>query len=52
MAGQYKGGNEYLCHYLRSQTQAPVWQRFPADPVDQHVVTAFFDAMAPTEIDL
>jgi len=52
MAGQYKGGNEYLCHYLRSQPQAPVWQRFPADPVDQHVVTAFFDAMAPTEIDL
>jgi DNA invertase Pin-like site-specific DNA recombinase len=52
MAVQYKGGNEYLCHYLRSQTQAPVCQRLPADPVDQHVVTAFFDAMAPTEIDL
>jgi DNA invertase Pin-like site-specific DNA recombinase len=52
MAVQYKGGNEYLCNYLRSQTQAPVCQRLPADPVDQHVVTAFFEAMAPAELDL
>jgi hypothetical protein len=33
--GQYKGGNEYLCNYLRGQTHAPVCQRVPADPVDQ-----------------
>jgi len=52
MMVQYKGGNEYLCNYLRGQTQAPVCQRLPADPVDQQVVTAFFDALAPAELDL
>jgi DNA invertase Pin-like site-specific DNA recombinase len=52
MAVQYKGGNEYLCNYLRSQTQAPVCQWVPADPVDQQVVGAFFDALAPAELDL
>ena len=44
MMVQYKGGNEYLCNYLRGQTQAPVCQRLPADPVDQQVVAAFFEA--------
>jgi len=52
MAVQYKGGNQYLCNYLRSQAQAPVCQRLPADPVDQQVVAAFFDALAPAELDL
>jgi hypothetical protein len=52
MAGQYKGGNQYLCNYLRSQAHAPVCQRLPADPVDQQVVAAFFDALAPAELDL
>jgi DNA invertase Pin-like site-specific DNA recombinase len=52
MAVQYKGGNQYLCNYLRSQAQAPVCQRLRADPVDQQVVAAFFDALAPAEIDL
>src|SRR5215467_7146003 len=52
MMVQYKGGNEYLCNYLRGQTQAPVCQRVPADPVDQQVVTAFFEALAPAELDL
>ena len=52
MMGQDKGGNEYLCNYVRGQTQAPVCQRLPADPVDQQVVTAFFDALAPAELDL
>lgn len=52
MMVQYKGGNEYLCNYLRGQTQAPVCQRLPADPVDQQVVAAFFDALAPAELDL
>jgi hypothetical protein len=49
---QYKGGNQYLCTYLRAQTQAPVCQRLPADPVDQHVVAAFFQALAPVELNL
>jgi Recombinase zinc beta ribbon domain len=52
MVVQYKGGNQYLCPYLRAQTQAPVCQRLPADPVDQHVVAAFFQALAPVELDL
>src|SRR5919204_3550182 len=52
MAVQYKGGNQYLCNYLRSQAQAPVCQRVRADPVDLHVITAFFDALAPAELDL
>src|SRR5262249_32745651 len=52
MVVQYKGGNQYLCNYLRSQAQAPVCQRLPADPVDQQVVAAFFDALAPAELDL
>jgi DNA invertase Pin-like site-specific DNA recombinase len=52
MAVQYKGGNQYLCNYLRSQAHAPVCQRLPADPVDQQVIAAFFDALAPAELDL
>src|SRR5215470_2670647 len=52
MAVQYKGGNQYLCNYLRSQAHAPVCQRLPADPVDQQVVAAFFDALAPAELDV
>jgi DNA invertase Pin-like site-specific DNA recombinase len=52
MVVQYKGGHQYLCNYLRAQTQAPVCQRLPADPVDQHVVAAFFQALAPVELDL
>jgi len=52
MTVQYKGGNQSLCHSLRSQAHAPVCQRLPADPVDQQVVAAFFDALAPAELDL
>lgn len=52
MTVQYKGGNQYLCTSLRSQAHAPVCQRLPADPVDQQVVVAFFDALAPAELDL
>ncbi len=52
MVVQYKGGNQYLCNYLRGQTQAPVCQRLPADPVDRQVVAAFFQALAPVELDL
>ncbi len=52
MMVQYKSGNEYLCNYLRGQTQAPVCQHLSADAVDQQVVGAFFDALAPAELDL
>jgi DNA invertase Pin-like site-specific DNA recombinase len=52
MVVQYKGGNQYLCNALRWQAQAPVCQRLRADPVDQQVVGAFFEALAPAELDL
>src|SRR2546428_5566924 len=52
MMVQYKGGNEYLCNYVRGQPKARVCQRLPADPVDQQVVAAFFEALAPAELDL
>lgn len=52
MVVQYKGGNQYLCNALRWQTQSPMCQRLRADPVDQRVVSAFFEALAPAELDL
>lgn len=52
MVVQYKGGTQYLCNALRWQAQAPVCQRLRADPGDQQVVSAFFDAWAPAERDL
>ena len=52
MLVQYKGGNQYLCNYLRQQTQAPVCQLVRADPLDHKVVEAFFEALAPAELDL
>jgi DNA invertase Pin-like site-specific DNA recombinase len=52
MVVQYTGGNQYLCNALRWQAQDPVCQRLRADPVDQHVVGAFFEALAPAELDL
>lgn len=52
MAVQYKGGSRYLCNFLRQQSQAPVCQYLPADPVDQYVVEAFFAALSPIELNL
>jgi DNA invertase Pin-like site-specific DNA recombinase len=52
MVVQYKGGTQYLCHYLRQQYQVPVCQRLPADPIDSHVVAAFLEALSPVELDL
>jgi len=52
MVVQDQGGNQYLCHSLRAQAHAPVCQRLPAAPVDQQVVAAFCDALAPAELDV
>jgi hypothetical protein len=52
MVVQDKGGHQYLGNDLRAQTQAPVCQRLPADPVDQPVVVAFLQALVPVELDL
>jgi hypothetical protein len=52
LVGQYTGGQQYLGNSLWAQTPAPGCQRLPADPVDQHVVAAFFQALAPVELAL
>jgi DNA invertase Pin-like site-specific DNA recombinase len=52
MVVQYKGGTQYLCNYLRQQHQVPVCQRIPGDPVDDHVVHLFFEALAPAELNV
>jgi DNA invertase Pin-like site-specific DNA recombinase len=52
MVVQYKKGTRYLCNYLRQQYQVPVCQNLPADPIDAYVLGAFFDALAPAELDL
>ncbi len=51
MVVQYKGGNQYLCNYLRQTHGVPVCQRIPADPIDDQVVQAFFQALSPIELD-
>lgn len=52
MVVQYKAGNRYLCNFHRQQTQAPVCQYLPADPIDRYVIEAFFQALSPVELDL
>jgi DNA invertase Pin-like site-specific DNA recombinase len=49
---QYKSGPEYICNYLRQQYQVPVCQRIPAQPIDDCVVQAFFQALSPVELDV
>ncbi|MBU0703210.1 MAG: recombinase family protein, partial [Chloroflexi bacterium] len=51
MVVQYKGGTHYLCNYLRQQYRVPVCQHIPGDPIDAYVVAAFFQALAPIELD-
>lgn len=51
MLVQYKGGTRYLCNALRQQYGVPVCQNLPADPIDTAVVDAFFQALAPIELD-
>ncbi|MBX9256210.1 recombinase family protein [Desmonostoc muscorum CCALA 125] len=51
MVVQYKGATRYICNYLRQQYGVPVCQYIPADPIDEYVVKAFFDAMKAVEID-
>jgi hypothetical protein len=51
MVVQYKTGTRYLCNYLRQQYGVPVCQYIPADPLDDAVVNAFFEALSPLELD-
>jgi DNA invertase Pin-like site-specific DNA recombinase len=52
MVVQSKGGTRSSCHYLRQQYRTPVCQYIAADPVDTRVVDAFFQALAPGELDV
>jgi hypothetical protein len=52
MCVQYKRGTRYICNSLRQKYQVPVCQCLPGDPVDDAVVSAFFDALSPMELDL
>src|SRR5215218_5670737 len=52
MVVQYKGGTRYVCNALRREYGTPVCQFLPADPVDDVVVNAFFEALSPVELDL
>ena len=51
MVVQYKTGNRYICNYHRQQYRVPVCQFIPADPIDEFVIKAFFQALSPIELD-
>ena len=52
MVVQYKNGTRYLCNSLRQQYHVPVCQYIHADPVDEKIVEAFFQALSPVELDV
>jgi DNA invertase Pin-like site-specific DNA recombinase len=49
---RYKAGIRYVCAHLRRQRGLPLCQYLPAEPIDAHVVGAFFDVLAPAELDV
>jgi hypothetical protein len=49
---QYKGGTLYLCNALRQKYGVPVCQNIPVAWIDAAVVDAFFQAVAPIELDI
>ncbi|MFC1714277.1 recombinase family protein, partial [Candidatus Poribacteria bacterium] len=51
MLVQYKQSPRYICNYLRQQYGVPVCQYIPTQAVDNQVVTAFFEALSPVELD-
>ena len=48
---QYANGTRYACTHLQHAQGAPMCQLLPADPIDARVVDAFFEAVAPAELD-
>jgi hypothetical protein len=52
MVVQYKTGTRYICNYLRQQHGTPQCQFIPANPIDKQAVTAFFQALAPAELNV
>jgi len=51
MIVQYKRGTRYICNFLRREHGTPVCQSVPAGPIDAKAVAAFFEALAPAELD-
>jgi hypothetical protein len=51
MKVQYSGGNRYICNFLLLSHGGPLCQHLPADLIDERVITAFFAAVGPTELD-
>jgi hypothetical protein len=51
MVGQYQGGTRSICNYLRPPYRPPVCPYIAAEPVATRVVDAFFQALAPVELD-
>jgi DNA invertase Pin-like site-specific DNA recombinase len=49
---RYKQGIQYRCDALWVQYGEPHCQRFPADRIDEQVVSWFFEAISMAEIDL
>jgi DNA invertase Pin-like site-specific DNA recombinase len=49
---QYKQRTHYCCVAMRNRYGGPACQRIPADPVDAAVVKAFFEALAPAELNV
>lgn len=52
MTVQYKTVTRYLCDYLRKSYASHFCQHIPANPIDDTVVAAFFEALSPIEIDV
>lgn len=52
MVVQYKNSTRYMCNYLRRQHGTTVCQYIPGDPVDDHVVSTFFDALSEVEVNI
>ncbi|MBA2636791.1 MAG: recombinase family protein [Solirubrobacterales bacterium] len=48
---QYTGKTYYVCNFLRTMQAAPLCQKIPAAAIDAWVVEAFFQALAPVELD-
>jgi DNA invertase Pin-like site-specific DNA recombinase len=51
MIVSYKRDTRYICSFLRQQYGTPVCQSISADPIDAKAVAAFFEALAPAELD-
>jgi len=52
LAVGYRTRGHYICNHLRQRQHVPVCQYLQAGPIDTYVVQAFFDVLAPAELDV